>query len=123
MIAQLQLHVKPNTDSIEMEIPRYSLTLPRLFPDKRLGKTIVPTLGDKQIFVATVVQKRDYNTARYANIKFVVELGGCTFDLVRSYGTLCNCIEDLEEEYLTSDHKVWTFNCVIGHQGSNYNVT
>jgi hypothetical protein len=34
-----------------------------------------------------------------------------------AYGTLCECIEDLEDEDLTSEHKVWTFSDVNGHQG------
>jgi hypothetical protein len=34
-----------------------------------------------------------------------------------AYGILCECIEDLEDEDLTSEHKAWIFTDIIGHQG------
>jgi hypothetical protein len=34
-----------------------------------------------------------------------------------AYGTLCECIEKLEDEDLTLEQKDWTFTDVIGHQG------
>jgi hypothetical protein len=34
-----------------------------------------------------------------------------------AYGTLCESVEDLEDEDVTSEQKVWTFTDVIGHQG------
>jgi hypothetical protein len=40
-----------------------------------------------------------------------------------AYGTLCKCIKDLEDEDLTSNHKVWTLTDGTGHQGLLTNPT
>ena len=48
---------------------------------------------------------------------FLVELGDGKFDEIISYGTLCKCIEDLEDDNISPEEKVWTFKDVIGHQG------
>jgi hypothetical protein len=64
-----------------------------------------------------------------ANIKLLVALGdGAENEIkafgtlcdneIMAYGTLCKCIKDLEDEDLTSDHKVWTLTDVTGHQGT-----
>jgi hypothetical protein len=101
-----------------MEIPPFSLKLPRFSPDELLGKTFVRTLDDGKSYRATIVRKiQDLDAENHTNIKFLVELGDGAFDEIMAYGTLCECIEDLEDEDLSSDHKVWTFTDVIGHQG------
>jgi hypothetical protein len=60
---------------------------------------------------------QDHDAKDNANIKLLVELGDGEFDEIIVYGTLCKCFEDLEDENLTSDHKVCIFTDVIGHQG------
>jgi hypothetical protein len=40
-----------------------------------------------------------------------------TFDEIIAYGTLCKCIEDLEDEAVSPEDKVWTLKDVLGHQG------
>jgi hypothetical protein len=32
-------------------------------------------------------------------------------------GTLCKCVEDLEDEDVSPEDKVWTFKDVLGHKG------
>jgi hypothetical protein len=110
--------IKSHTDNIALDIPPSSLKLPRFSPDELLGKTFVRTLDDGQSYRATVVRKiQDHDAENHANIKFLVELGDGAFDEIIAYGTLCDCIEDLEDEDISSEHKSWTFTDVIGHQG------
>jgi hypothetical protein len=94
------------------------LKLPRFSPDELLGKTFVRTLDDGQSYRATVVRNiQDHDAENHDNNKFLVELGDGAFDEIIAYGTLCECIEDLEDEDISSEHKAWTFTDVIGHQG------
>jgi hypothetical protein len=65
-----------------------------------------------------VLKIQDLDAANHVIIKFLVELGDGSLDKIMEYGTLCECTEDLEDEYLTSAQKLWTFSDVIGHQGS-----
>jgi hypothetical protein len=60
---------------------------------------------------------QDNDAENHANIKFLVELDDGAFNENIAYGTLCDFIEDLEDEDLSSEHKVWIFNVVVGHQG------
>jgi hypothetical protein len=83
-----------------------------------LGKTFVRTLDDGKSYRANIGRKiQDLHAENHANIKFLVELGDGAFDEIIAYGSLFECIEDLEDEDLTSEKKVWTFTAVIGHQG------
>jgi hypothetical protein len=59
-----------------------------------------------------------FKTLNHANIKFLVELGDGEFDEIVAYGTLCECIEDLEDDAISPEEKVWTFKDIIGHQGT-----
>jgi hypothetical protein len=105
---------KSHTDSIEMDIPTSSLKLPRFSPDELLGETFVLTLDDGKSYRATIVRKiQDLDTENHANVKFLVVLGDGACDEIIAYGTLCKCIEYLEDEDLTSEEKVWTFTDVI----------
>jgi hypothetical protein len=83
------------------------LTLPLFSPDELLGKRFVRTLDDgKNYRACTVVRKiQDHDAENHNRIKFLVELGDGAFDEIMAYGTLCECIEDLEDEDLTSAHK------------------
>jgi hypothetical protein len=110
--------IKSQTDAIFFKIPKPLLKLPRVYPDELLGKTFVHTLDVGKRYCATVVRKiQDHDAENHAFIKFLVELGDGAFDKMIAYGTLCECIEDLEHEYLTVEHKAWIFADVIGHQG------
>jgi hypothetical protein len=110
--------IKSHTDAIEMDIPTSLLKLPHFALDELLGKTSVRTLEDGKSYRATIVRKiEDLDAENQANIKFLVELGDGAFDEIMAYGTLCECIEDLEDEDCTSEQKVLTFTDVIGHQG------
>jgi hypothetical protein len=110
--------IKSHTDSIEMDIPTSLLKLPSFSPDELLGKTFVRTLDDGRSYRATIVRKiQDLHAENHTNIKFLVELGDRAFNDIIAYGTLCKQIEDLEDEDVTSDHKVYIFTDVIGHQG------
>jgi hypothetical protein len=110
--------IKSHTESMEMDIHPSSLKLPRFSPDELLGKTFVRTLDDGKPYHTTIVRKiQDLDAENHANIKFLVELGVRAFDEIMAYGTLCECIEDLEDDDLTTEQKVWTFADVIGHQG------
>jgi hypothetical protein len=40
---------------------------------------------------------------------FLFELGNGGFDKIMAYGALCECIKDLEDEDLTSEHNAWIF--------------
>jgi hypothetical protein len=64
------------------------------------------------------VQKiQDHDAENHSRIKIFFELGDGALYKIMSYGTLCACIEDLEDELLTSEHKAWIFTDVLGHQG------
>jgi hypothetical protein len=79
-----------------------------------LDKTFARTLDDGKSYRATIVRRiQDLDVEHHANIKFLVELGDGEFDEIMAYGTLWECIEDLEDEDLTSEQKVWTFTDVI----------
>jgi hypothetical protein len=85
-------------------------------------------------YLATIVRKiQDLDAENHAYIKFLVELGDGAFDEKIAYGTLCACIEELEDEDLISEQKLWLFTDFIGYQrtlrkslkdwiGSLYNV-
>ena len=76
------------------------------------------TLDDGNSYRATVLRKiQDLEAENHANIKFLVELGDGKFDEIIAYGTLCECIEDLEDDDISPEEKVWTFKDIIGHQG------
>jgi hypothetical protein len=76
-------------------------------PDELLGKTIVRTLDDGNSYHATIMRKiQDLEAENHAHFKFLVEKGDGAFDEIMAYGTLCECIEDLEDEDLISDQKV-----------------
>jgi hypothetical protein len=59
---------------------------------------------------------KDLDAESHANIKFLVELGDGALHEIIPYGTECKCIEDIEDEDLTTEKKVWTFTDVIVHQ-------
>jgi hypothetical protein len=110
--------IKSHTDSVAMDSPPSLFKLPRFSPDELLGKPFVRTLDDGKSYRATVVRKiQDHDAENHANIKFLVELGDGAFDEIIAYGTHCDCIEDLEDEDISSEQKAWTFTDVVGHQG------
>jgi hypothetical protein len=103
--------MKSHTDSNEMDIPTSSKSY-SVFP-----KTFVRTLSNVKSYRATIMRKiQDLDTENHANIKFLVKPGDGAFEDIIAYGTLCKCIEDLENEALTSEQKVCTLTDVIGHQ-------
>jgi hypothetical protein len=66
----------------------------------------VRTLDDGTSYRATVLWKiQDLDAENHANIKFLVKLGDGEFDDIIVYGTLCKCIEDLEDEYVSPKDK------------------
>jgi hypothetical protein len=97
-----RMTLKSHTDSIALEIPTTLLNLSQFYPDVLLGKTFVCILDDGKSCCATKIQ--DHNAENHYRIKFLVELGDCAFDKIMANDTLCECIEDLEDEDLTIKH-------------------
>jgi hypothetical protein len=82
------------------------LKVPRFSPDELIDKTFVHTLDKEKSYRATIVRKiQDLDARNHANIKFLVELGDGAFDEILAYGTLSECIEDLEDEDLPSEKR------------------
>ena len=110
--------IKSTTDLSDLDIHPSDLKMPRFSPDELIGKSFVRTIDDDTSYKATVLRKiQDHEAHNHANIKFLVELGDGAFDEIISYNTLCECIEQLEDEKIDSAEKVWTFKEILGHQG------
>jgi hypothetical protein len=61
---------------------------------------------------------KDLDAENHTLIIFLIDLGDGAFNKIIAYGTQCNCIEDLNDEILTSEDKAWINLDVIGHQGT-----
>jgi hypothetical protein len=63
-------------------------------------------LDDDNSYRATVLCKiQDVEVEIHANIKFLVELADGEFDEIIAYGTLCECIEDLEDADISLEER------------------
>jgi hypothetical protein len=101
-----------------LDINPSDLKMPRFSPDELIGKIFGRTLDDGNSYRATVLRKiQDFEAETHAKIKFLVELGDRKFDEIITYGTPCVCIEDLEDDNISPEEKVWTITDIIGHQG------
>jgi hypothetical protein len=101
--------VQSTTDLTGVDGNPSDLNMLRFSPDKLLQKHFVHTLDDGTSYRATVLHKiQDLDAENHANIKFMVELGDGKFDAKLAYGTLSECIEDPEDEYISPEDKVWT---------------
>jgi hypothetical protein len=110
--------IQSTTDLAGLDINPSDLKMPRFSPDELIGKTFVRTLEDGNNYKATVLRKiQDHEAENHTNIKFLVELGDGEFDEIIGYNTLCECIEDLEDEKIEPEDKMWTFKEVLAHQG------
>ena len=110
--------IQSTTDLAGLDINPSDLKMPRFSPDELIGKTFVRTLDNGNNYKATVLRKiQDQEAENHSNIKFLIELGDGEFDEIIGYNTLCECIEDLEDEDIEPEEKVWTFKEVLAHQG------
>jgi hypothetical protein len=95
--------IKSHTDAIDFKIPTSSLKLPHISPDELIGKAFVCTLDDGKSYCATVVRIiQDHDAENHARINFLDDIGDGAFNEILAYRTLRECIEDIEDEYLTS---------------------
>jgi hypothetical protein len=102
--------IQSTTDPAGLDINPSDLKMPQFSPDEFLGKTFVRTLDDGNSYKATVLRKiQDHDAENNTTIKFLVELGDGIFDEIFAYGTLCKCIEDLEDDDTSPEEKVWVF--------------
>jgi hypothetical protein len=60
---------------------------------------------------------QDHDAENHTQINFLVELCDGAFEKIMAYGTLCECIENLEDEDFASEHKAWILTDGNGHQG------
>lgn len=110
--------IKSTTDLANLDISPSDLKMPRFSPDELIGKTFARTLDDGSTYKATVLRKiQDHEAKCHSNIKFLLELGDGEYDEIIAYNTLCDCIEELEDDTVPSEEKKWTFKEVLGHQG------
>ena len=106
------------TDIADLDINPSDLKLPRFSPDELIGKVFVRELDDNNSYRAKVIRKIiDHDSHNHKNIKFLVELGDGEFDEIIHYNTLCNLIEDIEDQESSPEEPKWTFSSILGHQG------
>jgi hypothetical protein len=93
-----------STDLSGLEINPFDLKLPRFSPDELMGRTFLRQLHDGQKYHAKIHQKIQDNDAENHNkIKFLIEIGDGNFDEIISYNTLCDLVEDQNEDIIEEE--------------------
>jgi hypothetical protein len=95
-----------------------SLQLPKLSPDKVIGKTFVHELDNGNTYCAQIIQKIiDHAAENHQNIKLLIKLGDGVFDEIITYNILSKIIENQLDQQATNADAIWIFKGIKSHHG------